>query len=67
MVDLAWKGNAVWRKDAYKNEADIDNAISQLRQLQDKYGRQLYSYNINAMDSYTYIYICSFPWVMFKW
>ena len=49
-----------------KNEADIDNAISQLCQLQDKYGRQLYSYNINAMDSHTYIYICSFPWVMFK-
>ena len=40
-----------------KNEADIDNAISQLRQLQDKYGKRLYSYNINAMDSYTYIHM----------
>ena len=49
-----------------KNEADIDNAISQLCQLQDQYGKRLYSYNLNAMDSYTYIYICGFSWVMFE-
>ena len=42
-----------------KNEVDIDNAISQ---LQDKCGKQLYSYHRKAMDSYTYMHICSFLW-----